>query len=82
VFILAGGIFGLFGITVAGTLFLFRLCSKNAYGVPYMAPFAPFTLKSIIRDTFVRVSWKKLSHTDVTLQQLSGMAKRKTGKED
>ena len=34
VFILAGGIFGLFGITVAGTLFLFRLCSKNAYGVP------------------------------------------------
>ena len=82
VFILAGGIFGLFGITVVGTLLLFRLCSKNAYGVPYMAPFAPFTLKSILRDTFVRISWRNLSRSDVTLSQLSGRAKRKTEKEN
>ncbi len=75
-FILAGGVFGLFGITVTGTALLFRLCSKNAYGVPYTAPFAPFTLKSVIRDTFVRQGWKKLSRSDVTVQQLSGEAKR------
>lgn len=33
------------------------------------------TLKSIIRDTFRRESWKKLSDTDMTVQQLSGKAK-------
>lgn len=81
IFILAGGIFGLFGITVTGTVLLFRLCSKNAYGVPYMAPFAPFTLKSILRDTFVRISWQSLSKTDITVQQLSGKAKRQNRKE-
>jgi len=74
VFIVAGGCFGLFGMTVLGTVMLFRLCSKNAYGVPYMAPFAPFTLKSIIRDTFVRGSWKNLAKTDVAMTQLSGKA--------
>ena len=81
IFILAGGIFGLFGITVAGTVLLFRLCSKNAYGVPYMAPFAPFTLRSILRDTFVRISWQSLSKSDITVQQLSGKAKRQSRKD-
>ncbi len=75
VFILAGGILGLFGIAVAGAVFIFRLCAKNAYGVPYTAPFAPITLKSILRDTLYRVSWRKLSKSDMTVQQLSGNAK-------
>ncbi len=80
-FILAGGAFGLFGITAMGVLLLFRLCSKNAYGVPYTAPFAPFTLKSVIRDTFVRVGWKRLAKSDVAVSQLSGTAKRKNTEE-
>lgn len=57
------------------------MCSKNTYGVPYTAPFAPVTLKSIIRDTFCRESWKKLSDTDMTVQQLSGKAKSGHGAE-
>ena len=81
VFILAGGAFGLYGITIVGVMLMFRLCSKNAYGVPYMAPFAPFTLKSVIRDTFVRVGWRVLSKSDVTVQQLSGKAKSTNAKE-
>ncbi|MDE8718568.1 hypothetical protein PZH37_16370, partial [[Eubacterium] siraeum] len=54
------------------------------YGTPYVffehilknitTPTA-VTLKSIIRDTFRRESWKKLSDTDMTVQQLSGKAK-------
>ena len=39
------------------------------------------TLKSIIRDTFCRESWKKLSDTDMTVQQLSGKAKSGHGAE-
>ena len=81
VFIVAGGTFGLFGITAVGVVIFFRMCSKNTYGVPYTAPFAPVTLKSIIRDTFCRESWKKLSDTDMTVQQLSGKAKSGHGAE-
>ena len=81
VFIIAGGTFGLFGITAVGVVIFFRMCSKNTYGVPYTAPFAPVTLKSIIRDTFRRESWKKLSDTDMTVQQLSGKAKSGNGAE-
>lgn len=77
VFILAGGIFGLFGITVAGVILLFRLCSKSAYGVPYMSPFAPIKPKGIIRDTLVRMGWRFLSKSDITATELKG-----NGKED
>lgn len=80
-FIIAGGVLGLFGITVFGVAIFFRICSKNAYGVPYTAPFAPITIKSIMRDTFFRASWKKLSGSDMTVQQLSGKAKSKRGGE-
>ncbi len=52
VFIVAGGTFRLFWIMAVGVVIFFRFCSKNIYGVPYTAPFAPVTLKSIIRDTF------------------------------
>lgn len=81
VFIVAGGVLGLFGITVCGTVIFFRICEKNAYGVPYTAPFAPVTIKSIMRDTFFRASWKRLSGSDMTVQQLSGKAKSKRGGE-
>ena len=81
VFIVAGGMLGLFGITICGTVIFFRICEKNAYGVPYTAPFAPVTIKSIMRDTFFRASWKRLSGSDMTVQQLSGKAKSKRGGE-
>ena len=78
VFILAGGVFGLFGITVAGAVLFFRICSKNAYGVPYTAPFAPINIISIMRDTFCRASWLKLSRSDMTVGQLAGRASEKS----
>lgn len=81
VFIVAGGMLGLFGITVVGVVVFFRICSKNAYGVPYTAPFAPITFKSIVRDTFYRAGWRKLSGSDMTVQQLSGKAKSRYGSE-
>ena len=71
IFILTGGFFGLFGIIIVTTMMLFRLCSKSSYGVPYLAPFAPVTLKSILRDSFYRRSWRSLTESDITVSELS-----------
>ncbi len=70
-FIVSGGLLGLFGITVVSAAVLFRLCSKSSYGVPYLAPVAPLTLKSLIRDSIYRRSWRTLTDSDVTVSELS-----------
>ena len=61
--ILAGGLFGLFGLTVTAFIFCMSICSANAYGVPFTSPIAPFSAKAM-RDTFFRSGWRKLSRTD------------------
>lgn len=70
-FIIAGGILGLFGITIVGALLLIKLTSKNSYGIPYLAPITPVTFKAL-RDVFVRISWKGMAKGDVTIQDLRG----------
>ncbi|MCL2071374.1 MAG: spore germination protein [Oscillospiraceae bacterium] len=71
-FILAGGFFGLFGITALGIVVLFKVCAMSAYGVPYMAPLTPFTLKAM-RDYFIRQDWRKLADYDVGINELTGV---------
>ena len=71
-FILAGGFFGLFGLTVLGVMVLFKVCSMSAYGVPYMAPLTPFTLSGM-RDYFIRQDWRKLSTGSVALNAMTGV---------
>ncbi|MBO5266947.1 MAG: spore germination protein [Ruminiclostridium sp.] len=71
-FILAGGMWGLFGITIVGLLYLYKICSMNAYGVPFTAPVSPFTFKAM-RDTFIRVSWPIMSRKSSTLSDLKGI---------
>lgn len=49
------GMLGFFGFTIFITYVLFELVSINSFGVPYMAPFAPFNLydfkRTLIDDT-------------------------------
>ena len=71
-FILAGGFFGLFGITIATVILLLKLCSMNSYGVPVTAPISPFSLKGM-RDTFIRFGWKRLAKTDMKIQDMNGV---------
>lgn len=71
-FILAGGMWGLFGITIVGLLFLYKICSMNAYGVPFTAPVSPFTFKAM-RDTFIRIGWRTMSKENSTLRSLKGV---------
>lgn len=79
-FILAGGMWGLFGITTVGMLFLFKICSLEAYGIPYTAPFSPFSPHSM-RDTMIRADWRFLSRTGFNVRALNGARiEKKTGK--
>ena len=43
------GFFGFYGFTLFLCLILSALVSLNSFGVPYMAPFAPFNLYDFIR---------------------------------
>lgn len=71
IYILAGGIFGLFGLLLAAGVIIIKMCSLNTYGVPYMAPISPFSPRSS-RDMLVRAGWRRLQKGDVTLQGLNG----------
>lgn len=70
-YIIAGGIFGLYGLFILGGAVILKMCSLCTYGVPYMAPISPFSPKAS-RDMFVRLGWKKLAKSDIVLQNLNG----------
>ena len=46
------GAFGFFGFAVFLTFILAQLVSENSFGVPYMAPFAPFNFYDFLRTLF------------------------------
>nr|WP_218094564.1 spore germination protein [Paenibacillus solanacearum] len=46
--------FGLFGVTVGLVALVLHLCSLRSFGVPYMAPFAPFILQDQ-KDSILRL---------------------------
>jgi spore germination protein KA len=78
-FILAGGFFGLFGITVLGIVVLFKVCAMSAYGVPYMAPLTPFTF-SAMKDYFIRQDWHKLAQNKFNIKDMTGVASVDSGR--
>ncbi len=72
-YIIAGGIFGLYGLLLLAGVVIIKMCSLSTYGIPYMAPISPFSPKAM-RDMFVRSGWKKMAKSDVVLQNLNGAA--------
>jgi spore germination protein KA len=48
--------FGLFGITVGLIAVVLHLCSLRSFGIPYLAPFAPFIMADQ-KDAIFRVPW-------------------------
>ena len=48
--------FGLFGITVGLIALVLHLCSLRSFGIPYLAPFAPFIMADQ-KDAIFRVPW-------------------------
>lgn len=72
IFILIGGLTGIYGIMLATGVLFVNICSVNPYGVPYSAPISPLTKKSI-GDTIFRESWKRLSKRKVRISNLEGV---------
>ncbi|MBD5130675.1 MAG: spore germination protein [Ruminococcaceae bacterium] len=70
-YIIAGGVFGLYGLLIMAGAVIIKMCSLNTYGIPYMAPISPFSPKAS-RDMLVRAGWKKMAKGDVTVQSLNG----------
>lgn len=67
-FILAGGILGLFGISLLGIAVLFNLCAAESFGVPIMAPFAPLYTAGM-RDTITRENFRKMQSGGFTVEE-------------
>ncbi|MCR4780214.1 MAG: spore germination protein [Ruminiclostridium sp.] len=65
-FILLGGIFGLFGLTVGAFVLLVSVCSLDSCGVPFTSPLSPFSFAGM-RDTLFRADWHVLGRTEPDL---------------
>ncbi|MBC8545548.1 spore germination protein [Clostridiaceae bacterium NSJ-31] len=70
-FIIVGGVSGLYGITLVLCIVFVNLCAINAYGVPATAPATPTKLFDL-RDVLIRSSWKTLGRRTLRVQKLPG----------
>lgn len=66
-FILVGGLWGLFGISLLGMVVLFNLCAGECFDFPIMAPIAPL-YRGGMRDTITRVSFRKMQSGGFTVE--------------
>ena len=71
IFILIGGLTGIYGIMLGVAMLFVNVCTLNPYGVAYTSPFSPLTKKSLA-DTLYRQSWLKLSKRKVRVFDLEG----------
>ncbi len=62
VFILIGGLFGLFGVFLGAGTMLLNLCAQTPARVPYTLPFAPARLPALLRDGLLRRDWKFMQY--------------------
>ncbi|MHB1420792.1 MAG: spore germination protein [Bacillota bacterium] len=67
--VLLAATMGLFGIMIGLMVILIHLCSLRSFGVPYLAPIAPFSPKDL-KDTWLRAPWWAM----VTRPRLVGFA--------
>lgn len=75
IFIIVGGIWGVWGIFIGMIVLLFDLCGKSSFSIPFMAPVAPFRMRSM-RDIIVRLGWKRLSRHTTKIQNMPGAGRR------
>ena len=67
-FLAAGGILGLFGISLLACAVLVNICATEDYGFPYTAPLSPFR-RSGMGDTAVRSGMKKMQSRGFTVEE-------------
>lgn len=55
-FMLIASFLGVYGVVVTGLCLALHMVSIDSFGVPYMAPYAPFVIRDI-KDSFIRAPW-------------------------
>lgn len=68
VFLFAGGLLGLFGISLVACVVLVNICATEDYGFPYTAPISPFKKKAM-RDTLGRIGFRKMQKGEFTVEE-------------
>lgn len=71
IFILIGGLGGLYGIMLGLGVLIINLCSVNSFGVPFTAPFTPFDRYGS-RDSIIFAGWKKVGSRFIKVQNFTG----------
>lgn len=67
-FIIVGGMLGLYGIYLGFFLLVFNMCSLQTLGVPLTSPVAPYEGMSF-RDLFWRSGWEKMQQRSYRISQ-------------
>lgn len=70
-FIIFGGLFGVYGIVFGAGVIFINICSLDPFGIPLSAPISPLD-KHSLGDIFYRESWLKLSKRKVRVSKLRG----------
>jgi spore germination protein KA len=76
--IIVAGFLGLVGVFWSYILLVVYLASISTFDVPYLAPIAPFDPKDM-KDTFVRLSWRKMNTRPVSLATKDKMRQSSRG---
>ena len=69
ILMVVGGLFGFYGIVICFGVLLVDLCRDGPYEVSELSPIAPFA-PAAMRDTFIRLNWKKLGDRDLRIQNM------------
>ena len=68
-FLIMGGLWGLFGISLLGIAVIFNIVSTEDYSFPITVPLSPFT-SSAMRDVLVRIGFRKMQKGNFTIEKL------------
>lgn len=67
-FLAAGGVLGLFGISLLACAVLTNICATEDYGFPFTAPISPFVPRGM-EDTLVRTGIRKMQSRGFTVEE-------------
>ncbi len=68
----AGGISGLYGISLVAAAALVNVCALENHGAPVMSPLSPFTPKAM-RDVLTRIGFPRMAKGEATVEKLHGV---------
>lgn len=69
-FMVIGGLTGFYGIVLGFGVLLCNMCAVKSFGTPFTAPVAPMHLGALVRDFWLRLSWKHLGKRELQIQNL------------